>query len=381
MAIELLADWMAYNYRVVPSGMPRMSTPLDAAAERDWIRQAHKTIADLFERRPGLYWADLLISAAVAWSATALWFLAPAFSLWQLAGLVLAGIAFFRAGTFMHEIIHMARGEMVWFKRAWNLLIGVPLLMPWILYRNHVEHHSRAHFGTPRDGEYLPLASAPLFETIKYLLQIPVLSLLALARFGLLTPLSWLIPPLRRWLLTSASAYVSNPYYRKPFPARERRHLVIVEAACLIWLGVLLALTILGPISPIHWLMAWILHAFTLGLNWVRNLAAHSYSNRGEPMSHLAQLQDSVNITGQTWLTVWLFPVGLRYHALHHLFPGLPYHAMGEAHHRLVEKFGPDSPYQKANHDSYFAVVAQLWRRARQTPAADSAIGVWRHNH
>jgi fatty acid desaturase len=356
----------------------RMSQTFDADAERRWVRQAHTVVADLFERKAGLYWLDLLLSATVAWLATALYFMAPTFSGWQLLGLVIAGIAFYRAGTFMHEIIHMGRSEMIAFKRTWNLLVGIPLMMPWVLYRNHIEHHSRAHFGTPRDGEYLPLAAAPMRETLKYLLHIPVLPLMALARFGLAAPLSWLLPPLRQWLLTRGSAYVSNPYYHKRFPQRERRHLLIVEALTFSWIMFWLGMTIWGPVEAIHWLMAWTLHAWTLGLNWVRNLAAHNYANRGEPMSHIAQFQDAINLTGQTWLTAWLFPVGLRYHALHHLFPGLPYHNMGQAHRRLCQHFGPGSPYEKANHDNYFKVVARLFESAGRTSRSNSAIDLWR---
>lgn len=351
---------------------------MDAVAQKQWIREAHQQVEDLFTRSASIYWLDLLLSAAVAWTATVVYFTQPAWSLAQILGLIIAGVAFYRAGTFMHEIIHMARGELNGFKRAWNVLVGIPLLMPWILYRNHIEHHSRAHFGTPRDGEYLPLAASPLRETIRYMLQIPVLPLLALVRFGVAGPLSQLHPRLRTWLLTRGSAYVSNPYYEKAFPQKERRHLLIVEWLTFAWVAFWVAMTVFGPVELIHWLMAWILHAWTLGLNWVRNLAAHSYSRRGEAMSHLEQLEDSVNITGQTWLTVWLFPVGLRYHALHHLFPGLPYHNMGEAHRRLVSHFGPDSPYASACHDNYFRVVATLFRRASTVAPDDSAISTWR---
>jgi fatty acid desaturase len=95
-------------------------------------------------------------------------------------------------------------------------------------------------------------------------------------------------------------------------------------------------------------------------------------------MSLPEQVADSINITGQTWLTVLMFPVGLRYHALHHLFPFLPYHNLGKAHRRLMAQLPADSPYRLVNHRSYFGAVATLWRAARATPRQDSAIAFWR---
>ena len=137
----------------------------DAAVADDWRDQARSLVADLFDRSPAVYWTDLLLSAGGAWAATAIYMLAPAWSPAQIAAFVVAGVLFFRAGTFIHEIVHMPARQMVWFKRAWNLLIGVPMLMPWVLYRNHLDHHNHRTFGTPDDGEYLPLATSPLPET------------------------------------------------------------------------------------------------------------------------------------------------------------------------------------------------------------------------
>lgn len=357
------------NHTTVPAGQ---------SGAMPWVREARHVTRDLFARSSGLYWLDLLLTATVAWSCTVVYFTVVPWSLLQVAAMVLAGVAFYRAGTFMHEIIHMKRHEMRGFKVAWSILVGIPLLMPWILYRNHGEHHSRIHFGTPEDGEYLPLAASPLTEILKYLAVIPLLPLLAVVRFGLAGPLSHFHRPFREWLLERATAYVISPYYHKRLPEQLERHLTIVEWLCFGWLVFWLLLTLFGPVTWTHWGMAWLLMTWTVGLNGVRTLAAHGYGNDGRPMSYAEQVDDSINITGQTWLTIWLFPVGLRYHALHHLFPTLPYHNLGQAHARLVEQLPVDCPYHRVNHENYFRVIAELVRNARHSSRSASPLGLWR---
>src|SRR5215475_11981315 len=89
------------------------------------------------------------------------------------------------------------------------------------------------------------------------------------------------------------------------------------------------------------------LSTYSLGLNWVRNLAAHRYANTGGEMTFVEQVEESVNIVRNSLVTLLLFPVGLRYHGLHHLFPSLPYHALGKAHRRLMNALPEDSPYRR----------------------------------
>lgn len=364
------------------SGSPQDRPPeagRPGSADATWIREARGIVGDLYRRSPLIYWTDLLLSAGAGWALVAVYFTAPAWSAAQLVAFVAASLLLYRAGTFMHELVHLPADQLRGFGPVWNLIVGVPLLAPWIFYRNHVDHHSAKSFGTPEDGEYLPLAVSPLRETAKFLVQAPLLPLLAALRFGLLAPLSWLHRGLREWTLTAATAGVINPYYRKRFPARDEGHLLIVEALCLGYLLTLALLLHAGVITGRHLMMGYVLLAWTLAINWVRTLAAHRYVNRGDALSLAGQFQDSVNITGQTWLSALLFPVGLRYHATHHLFPSMPYHNLGVAHRRLSERLPLDSPYHAAGRRSFFAAVAELLNGARQTSPQHSAMPRWRH--
>jgi fatty acid desaturase len=86
-------------------------------------------------------------------------------------------------------------------------------------------------------------------------------------------------------------------------------------------------------------------------------------------MSVTAQFLDSVNVPPPATLPILWAPVGLRYHALHHLLPGVPYHNLGEAHRRLKRELGEDSVYHESTHRHLSALVARLakssWTGAR----------------
>ena len=337
---------------------------------------AQKLVGDLFRPDPRIYWTDFLITMAVVYGTLIMCFTSPHL-FWQLVCGLVAALALFRAGTFIHEITHFRPGSMRAFCAAWNVLYAWPMMMPSLMYRNHRDHHSKKTFGTPNDGEYLPLGLGRPWLVVLYLLQVPLLPFLALIRFGLLVPLSFLRPSWRRLLLEHASSYGINPFYKRQLSRDEPYRLwALADIACavLFWA---LAVVFLAGWAPWSLLLKfYLVVVVAVGLNWVRNLAAHRYTEPGRPVPWLEQMRDSINIVGGGWLTALLFPVGLRYHAVHHLFPAIPYHHLAEAHDRLMTGLPSEAGYAGVNYPSFGAVLRNLWQQTKQ--GRRDAIDHWR---
>ena len=95
-------------------------------------------------------------------------------------------------------------------------------------------------------------------------------------------------------------------------------------------------------------------------------------------MTFLAQLLDSINYPRRPFVSALWAPVGLRFHALHHLFPSLPYHNLATAHARLMAELPADSPYRLTESPSLVASLRLLWRTSRaaaRTPSSPATIG------
>jgi fatty acid desaturase len=122
---------------------------------------ARRLIGDLHTPKPAIFWADLLACALVGWSAFAYVALAPTWSILVAPAFVLAVIALYRGVSFTHELSHIRPRVLPGFETTWNLLFGVPLLLPSFAYVGvHQSHHNLATYGTKDDPEYLPFASS-----------------------------------------------------------------------------------------------------------------------------------------------------------------------------------------------------------------------------
>ena len=326
-------------------------------------RQANDLAGDLARPQPPIYWTDLALTAAVTYASLALALTAPG---WPaiLAGAVCV-LALYRGVSFIHELTHLKKDDIPGFHLAWNVLIGVPWLTPSLLYEGvHILHHAKDRYGTARDPEYHPLARRPPFELIVFL-TLPLLApVAALLRAAVLTPLGFVVPAVRRFVVAKASGLVINSGFAREDLERARSApWLSQEIACWLWSWTLIGLTAGGVLPLRVVLIAALIFALMTFLNQLRTAVAHYWENDGGQMAPLDQFLDTVNVPPPALLPALWAPVGLRYHALHHLMPRLPYHNLPIAHRRLVAALPPDHAYRRVEQRELGPALARLVRR------------------
>jgi fatty acid desaturase len=314
--------------------------------EADWtVARCRALLDDLRPARPAVYFADAGASAFAGWllfAAAA----SPGAPVWRACAFAAAALLLYRALAFIHEIFHQQ--GMRRFRHFWHATAGVPLLLPFLLYQPvHQAHHNPGTYGTASDGEYeqfLGRRDAMLARLFGLNLLLP----LALAvRFGVLTPLAAFVPFVRREVIPAfVHLALRMPYKAPPLAESARREARAVELACMAFAWALAGFALSG-----HWraVLLWAaLVVVVATLNTIRAVCStHLYVEQEAGRDTRGQVADSLNIGGG-WLRRLVCPAGLEYHALHHLAPYLPYHALDEAHERLMRALPADSFYRRA---------------------------------
>ena len=294
------------------------------------------------------------------------------------AFLLVAIVALYRAVLFIHEITHRAGRDVPAFTLAWNALVGVPLLIPSFLYEGvHTDHHRPSCYGTEADPEYVPFGRrrpALIVGSVLGVVARPRRAGAAIRDSGPAVVGDTRRCAGRLWNGARRSASTIATFGM----CRSRRARVQEIAACAVfWTTVGLWWT--GRLPAGAFLCWFIASAAVSGINAVRTLAAHRYDLDAGELSMTEQLLDSCTISAGERLRarisdagrVLVAPVGLRYHALHHWIPSLPYHNLGRVHRLLVSRLRADAPY-RATIEPGFTPHCAICFAARTRRASDA---------
>lgn len=277
----------------------------------------------------------------------------------MFVAVAIGSMAFYRALCFVHELSHHTSRALPGFDLAYNLLAGYPMLMPSFVYVGvHQNHHKASLYGTEKDPEYLPFAQS-CWMTALFAIGGFLIPIMLFFRFVCLSPIGLVLPNFQRWLVIHASALTMNTKYRRE--ANQQLVGRIRRESFLIFLGwaAYLSLTLAGIVS-FRFLIVWLFASSLLSLmNTARTLGSHAYESDGKPMDRMAQLQDSIDTPGAFWTELWA-PVGLRYHALHHYFPGIPYHSLPLAYRRIVGNRSLKVDYERMSSSGLPASLSKL---------------------
>ena len=354
----------------------------ETADQDAWIRDARSVMresdVDFFEVKPWRFWIDFIVSVVCAYTAAIVflqvpempWPVVEMFSWQQGLALVFAVFWLYRLGSLVHEVCHLSHKEMRVFKVVWNLVVGVMTLAPSPFYtRHHRDHHSRRMYGTPEDPEYVINICEPgsWKSLLAYFALILVYPLLVFLRF-VLTPLTFITPTVREWTLRHASSLTMNFRYERKLTAFDRKAITGIEILCWIRATMIPLAVVLGMAPWTRMPLLYVLGVSVLILNQMRQVADHHFESKGERTAMSAHILDSCNYTSRDPLTWLFFPFAIRYHALHHLFPTIPYHNLRATHAYLKKNLPADSPYRQLDQPSWWSVASKML-----SPASEKA--------
>src|SRR5215212_7743623 len=195
-----------------------LRAPARAKDDAAMLKAAANLTRDLNVPSSAIYWADMVGSALLGYAALfAAMMVQP---VWLAVGCgLIAVLALYRAGSFIHELTHIKKGAVKGFRFVWNVIVGVPLLVPSFMYEGvHNQHHAKTYYGTIDDPEYLPLALMKPWTLPLFLMAALLAPAGLLIRFGILAPLSLVSPRLRSLIVARYSGLQINPQFRRPAP-------------------------------------------------------------------------------------------------------------------------------------------------------------------
>ncbi len=241
--------------------------------------------------------------------------------------MVLHGVAIITLFAAMHECVHRTAFRSRWLNQVIGWIAGAASFYNSDYYRRYHHWHHRYTQDADRDPELARPKPRTLSE---YYLQISGL-------------------PFWRDKLRDMIVVASGRTARLPFVSDQVRGGVVWSMRVQVALYLLIALSAVGFGS---WapLVYWLLPAL-LGQPILRAIALAEHTGCSEDTNGLTNTRTTL-----TWWPVRFLMWNMPYHAEHHLYPSIPYHALPRAHARIRERL--------AHLDNgYITVNRAIWHR------------------
>ena len=332
-----------------------------------------------FESSRIIYWSDLLASAFVGWLA----FVISARATFRFAAardcqLGRRSSRYCALRSSSTNSAHLKRGQIPGFELVWNLIVGIPFMIPSLMYvGSHMDHHKRMGFGTNDDPEYAQIARWSRLRIVTFVFMVALLPLALAAAMGCTRPALSALP--------AASAVRG----RQTLDARDQCRLRPPDAQGRPASNAGMPRKRAQPCSYGRWsarvIAGWIPIEVDRSVVHHRRRRALRESGADAPRARLrergradgrrgsAPRLRSIYAAGR-FVTTLIAPVGLRFHALHHYLPFIPYHSLGLVHRRLLAELPQNAPYRATLRDGV-GTLRGLWRNAAAPPRASFSVG------
>ncbi|MDX2072965.1 MAG: fatty acid desaturase [Alphaproteobacteria bacterium] len=308
------------------------------------------------------YFIDFLITFLIGNVCLVLAAMEETGSLIQFVLIIIASLALFRMTIFMHEIYHLNK-KLGWTGMMYNLFHGFLHKVPLYNYNTHLYHHLPRTYGTMEDAEYDNLGHRGPFYILVFspFVVSLFLPLFLIIRWGIIP---FLLPFIgsngRTFVFRYMSTLALNLKYVRPLPTdAEKKEWYLQDAGCAVYTLATAVLLYTG-VLPITLMGVWCAAIYlTSVINYYRVIMSHRYISNFTQTSHKQQIIDSTTLPPTLFNTLF-FPVGLRYHALHHMFPQIPYHNMEAAHRHLLTILPKNHPYHATILKNYCSGLRSL---------------------
>lgn len=301
-----------------------------------------------------LIWGDFLLNLLLSWPLFIYTCFRP-----NIYTFIVSIFFLYRGTMLIHEVVHISK-RVPGYRLAYNLFFGWFTSYPAYIFDGHLYHHGKATYATKRDPEYKFIPEYNRRTLIGPVISAFILPIFQIIRFGVMPLILPLMPERYQiFVYERMSTLVFDVNFKRKIKHKkeELKTMRFNDFMCSIY-KILTIILILTNILPVRFIIYFYIgFVFCSILNMYRALFNHLYTNESlKPLNKDEHILDTTTVESG-FLTMIIFVNGLNYHALHHLFPEIPYYRLGAAHRLLMKELPEDHIYRKSVYPSFYSLL------------------------